>query len=433
MQTIKKNNYKLALIAISVIFYLVGFYYKIFSVSGSSVDFNAFVFRNIQLFREDLIYAIKNYGLLGDANYPFFYIFHAYLNPFSQEVESYLFSTLIIGFLTYLIFSLSLRNLDIKLIDSLLLSSVILYLPWFTGRAYWGTSANLGWFFLIISFYFFIKVKKNIQLNYNNSDLINIFFLCLFSAAALYVRVSLIFFPIFLVFYFLFYDKLLKRKFYLLLFYSILSIPGFFLIFTWGGIYDHANASVVKEYHSYKNIFKNFPILLNFFFFYLWPIFLLEIKESGIVHVLKNSINSFILIFSIFLILNFTEHLSYLDDYTYGGGAILKFGYYINDSNNLIFLITSSIGFSIINFFLKEDCKKNLILLLPIFIIYGFPQAIYQDYLEPLIIFLFFLGLIKTQLFYKLRENIFFISIFYIIYFFSTNVMSVYFKKYLFL
>ena len=433
MQIIKKKNYKIAIITISIIFYFVGSYYKFFSVSGASVDFNAFVFRNIQLFKTDLIYAIKNYGLLGDANYPFFYIFHAYLNPFSQEVESYLFSTLIIGFLTYIIFSLSIKNLDIKLIDSLLLSSVILYLPWFTSRAYWGTSANLGWFFLIISFFFFIKVKKNIKLNYNNGDLINIFFLCLFSAAALYVRVSLIFFPIFLVFYFLLYDKLLKRKFYLLLFYSILSIPGLFLIFTWGGIYDHANSSVVKEHHSYKNIFKNFPILLNFFFFYLWPIFLLEIKENGIVYLLKNSVNSFILIFSIFLILNFTGHLSYLSNYTFGGGAILKFGYYINDSNNLIFLITSSIGFSIIHFFLKEDYKKNLILLLPIFIIYGFPQAIYQDYLEPLIIFLFFLGLIKTQLFLKLRESIFFISIIYIIYFFSTNIMSVYFKRFLFL
>ena len=155
----KINNYKLFLIIISLGFYIFGFYNKNFSISGSQIDFYGFVFRNIDLFRENLIYALNNYGLLRDANYPLFYIFHAYLNPFSQEIGSYLFSTFIIGFLTYLIFSLCLRRLDFKLIDSLLLSSIILYLPFFTGRAYWGTSANLGWFFLIISFYFFIEVK----------------------------------------------------------------------------------------------------------------------------------------------------------------------------------------------------------------------------------------------------------------------------------
>jgi hypothetical protein len=422
----KINNYKLFLIIISLGFYIFGFYNKNFSISGSQIDFYGFVFRNIDLFRENLIYALNNYGLLRDANYPLFYIFHAYLNPFSQEIGSYLFSTFIIGFLTYLIFSLCLRRLDFKLIDSLLLSSIILYLPFFTGRAYWGTSANLGWFFSIISFYFFIEVKKKSQLNYNSSNLIYIFLLCFFSAATLYTRALFIFFPIYIVLYFLFYDKSVQRKFFLVLFYFILAFPGFYLIFIWNGIYDHSNSDMVKEFHTYKNIFKNFPILLNYFFFYLWPFFILEIKETGIIIFFNKFIKSFTFIFLFFLVLNFTGHLSYLSDYDYGGGAILKLGYLINDSNNFLFIITSSMGFSMIYLLIREKYKKNLILLLPIFIIFGFPKFIFQDYLEPLIIFLFFLGFIKNSSNHLLKENIAFISTIYIMYFFSVNVVATY-------
>ena len=81
-------------------------------------------------------------------------------------------------------------------------------------------------------------------------------------------------------------------------------------------------------------------------------------------------------------------------------------------------------GFSMIYLFVREKCKKNLILLLPIFIIFGFPKFIFQDYLEPLIIFLFFLGFIKTSQNHLLKENTTFISTIYIMYFFSVNVVA---------
>lgn len=426
MQANKKNNYKLFLIIISICFYIFGFYNKNLSISGSQADFYGFVFKNIQLFDENIIYAIKNYGLLRDANYPLFYIFHAYLNPFSNEIESYLISTFVIGFITYLFFSLCLRNLGLRITDSLLLSSIILYLPFFTGRAYWGTSANLGWFFLIISFYFFLRVKKKLQLNYTKDNLIDIFFLCFFSAAALYTRALFIFFPIYIVLYFLLYDKFFQRKIFLILFYFILSIPGLYLMSIWNGIYDHSNSDVVKEFHTYHNIAKNFPILLNFFFFYLWPIFILEIKDIGIINFFNKIYKSFIFIFLFFLILNITGYLSYLSEYDYGGGAVLKFGYLIKDTNNFLFLFTSSIGFSMIYTLIRDEYKRNLILFLPIFIIYGFPRFIFQDYFEPLIIFLFFLGLIKTSLTFKLKDNVILISTLYIVYFFLVNVIVTY-------
>ena len=429
MSLIKKNKIKFFLIILSIIFYTITFYYKDLVMSGSQVDFKIFVFNNIQLFKVNLFDSIKNYGILKDANYPLFYIFHAYLNPFSYSENSYLLSTFTIGFFTFFIFSLCLKKLDFNLIDSLLLSSIILFLPFFTGRAFWGTSANLGWFFLSISFLFFLILKKKIFLDFNKSDLINIFFLCFFSAAALYVRVSLIFFAAFIVYFFCVYDKSFERKKYLLFFFTLFSIPGFYLIFIWGGIYDHANSDVIYLHHSYKNILKNVPIILSLFFFYLWPIFIFEIKDLGTKKFINKYLKSFIFISVVFFALSFTEHLSYLSTNNYGGGAILKFGYLIKDKYNILFLCSSSLGFSIIYNFVKENLKINSFLFFSIFVIYGFPQHLFQDYLEPLIIFLFFTGILSSSLIRHLKENPFFVSSIYYAYFFLFNIASLYIKN----
>jgi len=426
MRADKKNIIKIFLITLSVIFYIFSFHYKDFIISGSQIDFETFVFNNIQLFKVNLSVSIKNYGLLKDANYPLFYIFHAYLNPFSHNEYSYLLSTFVIGLFTFLIFSFCLRKLDFKIIDSLLLSSIILFLPFFTGRAFWGTSANLGWFFLSISFLFFLELKKKIFLDFRISDLINIFGLCFFTAVALYVRVSFIFFAAFIVCYFFLYDNSLERKKYILIFFSLFSLPGFFLIYSWGGIYDHANSDIIYLHHSYKNILKNIPILLSFFFFYLWPILILEIKDLGTNKFIRKYLKSFIFISIIFFILNFTDYLSYLSINNYGGGALLKFGYLIKDKYNVLFLCTASVGFSIIYNLIKNNFKTNFILVLFIFIIYGFPQHLFQDYLEPLIIFLFFTGILSSSLIKYLKENSLIISTIYYIYFFLFNIASLF-------
>ena len=91
--------------------------------------------------------SINNYGILGDANYPLDYIFHAFLNPFSHNVKLYLISTLFIGFFTFIIFANSIKIIILTFFKAVIIGSLILLLPWFSGRAYWGTSANLGIFF----------------------------------------------------------------------------------------------------------------------------------------------------------------------------------------------------------------------------------------------------------------------------------------------
>lgn len=414
-----KDKTKVLIIILSILTYVLIFFFKEHSPSGSQVDFNSFVFNNIQIFKNDFYYAIKNYGLLGDGNYPLFYIFHAYLNPFSSSPSAYLISTSIIGFITFIIFAFSLKNLKFNNIDSLLFSSLILILPWFNGRAHWGTSANLGLLFLIISFYFFTKIKNN-QDNFNFK---NIFLLTFFSSAALYTRNSFIFFPIFLIFYFFINTFNFKYKSWLILNYTFFSIPGFILIFLWGGIFDTKNLDIFSL-HSPKNIIKNIPILLNYLFFYLWPIFFVELNKIGSNKFFQKYFYSFITILMVFALLTLFGKMEYLSNYVLGGGVTLEFGYMVGDKFNIIFLITSAIGLSFLFSFLKFDFKNNFILFFLIFIIFGFPQALYQDYLEPLLIFLFFLGIINSNAIFYLKNNTLKLSTIYFLYFSFYNFFT---------
>ena len=152
------TKYYLAIFSIFSYFFLFNF--KNYSISGSKSDFKSFYFDNIQLFKNKFLISINNYGLLGDANYPLDYIFHAFLNPFSNDKELYLISTLLIGFFTFIIFAKALKKNKFSKSQSIILGSLILLLPWFSGRAYWGTSANLGIFFFNNFFLFFYEFKK---------------------------------------------------------------------------------------------------------------------------------------------------------------------------------------------------------------------------------------------------------------------------------
>lgn len=155
------------------------------------------------------------------------------------------------------------------------LSSLLLYLPWFSGRAFWGTASNLAWFFFLISIFLFLKFKQFTFYDINLRKIKTIFLLCLFSSATLYIKPIFIFFVLFVIFFNLIKKKFIYLKIIIPL-YVIFSIPGFLLIFLWDGIYDHSS-SIVKEYHNYKNILYNIPIIFSYFFFLLMASFFIKI------------------------------------------------------------------------------------------------------------------------------------------------------------
>ena len=113
------------------------------------------------------------------------------------------------------------------------------------------------------------------------------------------------------------------------------------------------------------------------------------------------------------------------------GGAILKVNYLIQKNNFFLLLVFSSIGFSILIRFITEDIKNNAVILLPILIIYGFPQLLYQEYVEPLILIIFFLAL-KTNLHKVYFNNISLSNSIFLSYFTIFLIGSIYFKHFAF-
>ena len=79
----------------------------------------------------------------------------------------------------------------------------------------------------------------------------------------------------------------------------------------------------------------------------------------------------------------------------------------------------------------KEDAKNNMVILLPMLIIYGFPKLLYQEYVEPLILIIFFLAL-KTNLQKIYFNNISLSNFVFLLYFLIYLIGSIFFKHFAF-
>jgi len=433
MQSSKFFIVKALLIFLIFLSFFLGFYLRENAVGGGP-DFYNFTWPVIQSFKEDFIYTIKDYGTFGEGSYPLFHIINAYLNPFSDHDLSFQLSITIISFLTFFIFSLALKKNfpNANFIDLLLLSSVILVMPFFRTSAFWGQTENFGWLFLILAIYFFLEIKQNLFEANTKKNIFYIILFCLFSALALYTRQFLVFLPISYLLYLTFFGHDKKTVILSVIFFAFLSIPGLLLLISWGGLYD------VNNFPSYFEtlvnpifILKNIPILLSYIGFYLFPIIIVELLNSDLKTLFQKYFAGFILTFSLLLILSHLNFLNYLAEYEIGGGAILKLNYLIQKQNYFLLLLFSSIGMSILVRIINEDVKNNLILLMPPLLIIGCANILYQEYVEPLILILFFL-LVQTNLHKTYFKKIFLSNIILLSYFSIYLFGSIYFKHFRF-
>ena len=99
--------------------------------------------------------------------------------------------------------------------------------------------------------------------------------------------------------------------------------------------------------------------------------------------------------------------------------------------NYFLLLLFSSIGMSILVRIINEDVKNNLILLIPPLLIIGCANILYQEYVEPLILILFFL-LVQTDLHKTYFKKIFLSNIILLSYFSIYLFGSIYFKHFRF-
>ena len=417
---------------ISVSFFL-GYFIRE-NAAGGGQEFYELSWPIIQSFKEDFLFSIKNYGSFRDYTIPFSHILNAYINPFSNDIENFQLSITIISFAIFLIFALVFKNIfkHINFVDILLASSVILLLPMFRTSAFWGKNENFGWLFFILALYFFSEIKKNIDKDPNNQNILNVILFCFTSACALYARQALAFLPISYLLYLFFYNANKKIVITSIISFAVFAIPAFLLILIWGNVFDLKNTpNYFTWWINPKHLLKNFPILLSFFGFYFFPILIIEFFNSGFKVFFIKYFKSFFFALIIFVFLSQINLLSYLGDYTRAGGAILKVNYLIQKNNFLLLLVFSSLGFSVLMQLFKEDSKNNIIILLPILIIYSFPNLLYQEYVEPLILIIFFLAL-KTNLQKIYFNNISLSNFIFLSYFAIYLIGSIYFKHFAF-
>ncbi|HJO77054.1 MAG TPA: hypothetical protein QF874_00240 [Pelagibacteraceae bacterium] len=430
----KNAFFKITVIILISISFFLGYFLRENSAGGGT-EFYKLSWPIIQSLKKDFLYTINNYSLFGDGTIPFSHTINAYLNPFSNNVSNFQLSVTIISFVIFIIFAVILKKTFSKTntLDIFLISSVFLVLPFYRTSAFWGKNENYGWLFLILAIYFFSEVGKNISKNPNKRDILNLIFFCLTSACALYARQALIFLPISYLLY-LFYNKANKQIIITsIILYFILAIPGILLILIWGDIYDTSNlpaGSVYGGWIDHKYILKNIPILLSFFGFYLLPILIIEFFNSKFKNFLNQYFKSFIFALAIFIFLSQMNLLNYLGNYEKAGGAILKINYLIQKENFFLLLVFSSLGFSILIRFFKENIN-NFVTIIPMFILFCFPNLLYQEYVEPLIIIMFFL-LIRTDLHQVYFKRISFSNFIFLSYFVIFLLGSIYFKHFAF-
>ena len=419
---------------ISVSFFL-GYFLRE-NAAGGGLEFYNLSWPIIQSFKSNFLFTINNYGSFGDGTIPFSHIINAYLNPFSDVDTHFQLSITVISFVIFFIFALILNKTfsDIKFIDILLTSSAILLLPMFRTSAFWGKNENYGWLFFMLALYFFFEIKKNITKVPENKDLLNVVLFCFTSACALYARQMLIFLPVSYLLYLFFYNANKKIIITALVTFGIFAIPGFLLIWIWGDIYDTKYLSsdlVYGHWFHPKYILFNIPILLSFFGFYLLPILMIEFLNSGFNDFSNKYFKSFFFAIITLTILSQVNLLDYLGNYTLSGGAILKVNYLIKKNNFFLLLVFSAIGFSILMRFFREDIKNNAIVLVPLFIPYCLPKLLYQEYVEPLILIIFFLAL-KTDLHKIYFKNVSLSNFVFLSYFVVYLIGSIYFKHFAF-
>ena len=428
--------FKSIVISLIIVSFFVGYFFRENS-AGGGLEFYKLSWPIIQSFREDFFFTIENYSSFGDGTIPFSHIINAYLNPFSNNDSNFQLSITVISFIIFLILSLVMKKVFFKtyFTDIFLVSSTILLLPFFRTSAFWGKNENFGWFFFILALYFFSEIKKNISKNSNNNEILNVIFFCLTSSCALYARQALIFLPISYLLYLFFNNANKKIIIISIVLFIIFAIPGLSLILFWREIYEAQNVLLPigfnKDWLHPKYVLSNIPILLSFFGFYLLPILIIEFFENEKKIFFIRYYKSFLSALTIFVFLFYLGILDYLGNYTIGGGAILKLNYLIEKNNFLLLLVFASLGFSLLWRFLKEDLIGNAVIIFPMFIVYCFTHLLYQEYVEPLILLMFFLVL-KTHLQKIYFNNVSFSNLIFISYFVIYLLGTIYFKHFAF-
>tara|TARA_Y100000590_G_scaffold468825_1_gene653341 strand:- start:2681 stop:3931 length:1251 start_codon:yes stop_codon:yes gene_type:complete len=314
----------------------------------------------------------------------------------------------IIPFLFYLCLKINYPNINKN--NLLILASLTFLFPSFRAGAIWANDHISALFFFLLFLIYFLKWIKKSNFKKLTND---IYLQLLFLALAVYTRQYYALIYIFCMYiYFKQFSLLNFLKLSLIVF--VLAIPGFFLIY-----YDPILLKTTFDTKLQNTVLISSSILS----FYLIPIFFTILFLNNEKFVIEKKQQFIFILFSLLTVF----FLSFFFDYNYkvGGGYFLKLSYLLIN-NEIIFLISSAIGFILLLNLAKENSDNILIISLMIF---GFSAyMIFQKYFEPMFFFIFFL-MIKSQIskiFLNNIKNIYFLFFYLGIYLITAIINDIY-------
>ena len=318
--------------------------------------------------------------------------------------------SLIIPYLFYVCLKNKFEKEDKNLLY--LFSLIIFLLPSFRSGAIWANSQITGLIFFLLSLIFFTKWIKKKDFNNINLDL---FLQIVFMSLAVYTRQ--LYAIVFLYFVFLYYKKLKFKTFFLSsIIIFLFALPGIFLVLN----FPNTVSSIIdNDIRYYNSILVDSSILS----FYLIPIYFSLFFDKKINSNLKDKKRIIAFLFSIVVVLIFSQYFNY--DFRRGGGFFLKLSVVLFD-NFYLFYLSSFIGLFLFSLFLFEDKDNFLLIILLLFAFTGFP--IFQKYFEPMFLLILFL-VFETKISYKFfssSKHTYFYYCYILIYFISAVINDIF-------
>ena len=282
---------------------------------------------------------------------------------------------------------------------------VLLISPTFRALSIWPDSRIFGFFFFLVSLYYFLKFKhKYKKFNY---VILNVIFL----GVASYLSPNFSVFSIYFFINFLIFYKQKIEIFYYLFLNLFLAFPAFYYLFILDVFFLNSGNTPGSEsyiFFSISNFSNKILIILSLLFFYFSP-FLISLRNQ----IFSN--NNLGLIKTIIFISLYTVSVIFFDykiEYT-GGGIFFQISNFIF-KNNIFFYIICLLAIYI--FLIKYSNFNNLLLILVL--IFSNPQlTIYHKYFDPLTIILFLtLFDFKIKYYFENLKNTIYMYSLYLLY-----------------
>ena len=390
----ERNKLSLFLIFLLLSGYFLGFYLREITNGAGHIDLEHHIWIVINDLRKDYFETMQNYQSYGEATFPFFHTFQSFFNPATENLFYCLNNTifnLLIIFIFYQFLKLKRIDFENNFLVSLI-PFIILLSPWFRSSSYWGMTENLSFFFLIPSLYFLnLLIQK--KTSFKNNLILTILI-----SLTLYARQQFLFLAVFHILILLLNNNK-KELIFTIVIYSLLSLPGFYVLYIWGVFRDISQATSASGGLSLENILLNIPKISSLFFFYSIPIVLINFSRF-----LKIFFSRKCLL--IFIIVLFIKYLLF-NDINYpikSGGYIVKFNYFFLNNDPKLLILISSVFFAYIISILKSNNYKYFLILPLIYLNYGFVNSVYQEWFDPLYLFTYYIFFSKDHI-VNLRLN----------------------------